>query len=203
MIEDFKKFIMRGNVLDMAVGIIIGAAFGSIVNSLVADVIMPPIGLILGNVDFSNLFLVLRDGAKAAGPYASLAAAKAAGAVTVNVGVFINTLISFLIVALAVFLLLRNINKLYKKQEARSPHHQGLPLLPDERPDQSHPLRTLHFGIESILTRPKFIRRSKEDDLVKSRRNDGFDCRGVRPDAHFLGRAPARPYNARRAKTEE
>ena len=118
MIEDFKKFIMRGNVLDMAVGIIIGAAFGSIVNSLVADVIMPPIGLILGNVDFSNLFLVLRDGAKAAGPYASLAAAKAAGAVTVNVGIFINTLISFLIVALAVFLLLRNINKLYKKQEA-------------------------------------------------------------------------------------
>ena len=118
MIEDFKKFIMRGNVLDMAVGIIIGAAFGSIVNSLVADVIMPPIGLILGNVDFSNLFLVLRDGAKAAGPYASLAAAKAAGAVTVNVGVFINTLISFVIVALAVFILLRNINKLYKKQEA-------------------------------------------------------------------------------------
>jgi len=118
MIEDFKKFIMRGNVLDMAVGIIIGAAFGSIVNSLVADVIMPPIGLILGNVDFSNLFLVLRDGAKAAGPYASLTAAKAAGAITVNVGVFINTLISFLIVALAVFLLIRNINKLYKKQEA-------------------------------------------------------------------------------------
>ena len=161
MIEDFKKFIMRGNVLDMAVGIIIGAAFGSIVNSLVADVIMPPIGLILGNVDFSNLFLVLRDGAKAAGPYASLAAAKAAGAVTVNVGVFINTLISFLIVALAVFLLLRNINKLYKKQEASS-HGQGLPLLSDERPAQSHPLRALHFGIESILTRPEFIRMSKE-----------------------------------------
>jgi large conductance mechanosensitive channel len=118
MIEDFKKFIMRGNVLDMAVGIIIGAAFGSIVNSLVADVIMPPIGLILGNVDFSNLFLVLRDGAKAAGPYASLAAAKAAGAITVNVGVFINTIITFLIVALAVFLLVRNVNKLYKKPEA-------------------------------------------------------------------------------------
>ena len=118
MVEDFKKFIMRGNVLDMAVGIIIGAAFGSIVNSLVADVIMPPIGLILGNVDFSNLFLVLKDGAKAAGPYASLAAAKAAGAITVNVGIFINTIITFLIVALAVFLLVRNVNKLYKKPEA-------------------------------------------------------------------------------------
>jgi len=116
--EEFKKFIMRGNVLDMAVGIIIGAAFGSIVNSLVADVIMPPIGLLLGNVDFSNLFLVLKDGAKAAGPYASLAAAKAAGAVTINIGVFINTVITFLIVALAVFLLVRNVNKLYKKEEA-------------------------------------------------------------------------------------
>jgi large conductance mechanosensitive channel len=118
MVEDFKKFIMRGNVLDMAIGIIIGAAFGTIVNSLVADVIMPPIGLLLGNVDFSNLFAVLKDGAKAAGPYASLAAAKAAGAVTINVGVFINTIISFLIVALAVFLLVRNINKLYPKEEA-------------------------------------------------------------------------------------
>ena len=118
MVEEFKKFIMRGNVLDMAVGIIIGAAFGTIVNSLVADVIMPPIGLLLGNVDFSNLFLVLRDGAKAAGPYASLAAAKAAGAVTINIGVFINTIITFLIVALAVFLLIRNVNKLYKKEEA-------------------------------------------------------------------------------------
>lgn len=118
MVEDFKKFIMRGNVLDMAVGIIIGASFGTIVNSLVADVIMPPVGLLLGNVDFSNLFAVLKDGAKAAGPYASLAAAKAAGAVTINVGVFINTIISFLIVALAVFILIRNINKLYKKEEA-------------------------------------------------------------------------------------
>jgi len=118
MIEDFKKFIMRGNVLDMAVGIIIGAAFGTIVSSLVADVIMPPIGLLLGNVDFSNLFFVLKDGAKAAGPYASLAAAKAAGAVTINAGVFINTIISFLIVALSVFLLVRNINRLYAKEEA-------------------------------------------------------------------------------------
>jgi large conductance mechanosensitive channel len=117
MVEDFKKFIMRGNVLDMAVGIIIGAAFGSIITSLVADVIMPPIGLLLGNVDFSNLFAVLKEG-KVAGPYASLAAAKAAGAVTINIGVFINTIISFLIVAFAVFMLIRGVNKIYKKEEA-------------------------------------------------------------------------------------
>lgn len=115
MIEEFKKFIMRGNVLDMAVGIIIGAAFGTIINSLVADVIMPPIGLLLGNVDFTNLFVVLKDGAKAASPYVSLASAKEAGAVTINIGVFINAIISFLIVALAIFLLIRSVNKLYPK----------------------------------------------------------------------------------------
>src|SRR5512137_1819390 len=117
MIEDFKKFIMRGNVLDMAVGIIIGAAFGTIVSSLVADVIMPPIGLLLGNVDFSNLFITLKDGAKAAGPYASLAEAKAAGAVTMNIEVFFNTIISFVIVAFAIFLLIRSINQLKRKEE--------------------------------------------------------------------------------------
>jgi large conductance mechanosensitive channel len=117
MIEDFKKFVMRGNVIDMAVGIIIGAAFGTIVNSLVADVIMPPIGLVLGNVDFSNLFIVLKEG-KVASPYASLASAKAAGAVTVNVGVFVNAIISFLIVAFAIFTLIRSINKMYRQQEA-------------------------------------------------------------------------------------
>jgi len=117
MVEEFKKFILRGNVLDMAVGIIIGAAFGTIITSLVADVIMPPIGLLLGNVDFSNLFIVLKDGANAAAPYASLAAAKQAGAVTMNIGVFINTIISFLIVASAIFVLIRSVNKLHKKQE--------------------------------------------------------------------------------------
>ena len=126
MIEEFKKFIMRGNVLDMAVGIIIGAAFGTIITSLVADVIMPPIGLLLGNVDFSNLFIVLKDGAKAAAPYASLAAAKQAGAVTMNIGVFINTIISFLIVALAIFLLIRSVNKLHQKQ-AEAPTTQDCP----------------------------------------------------------------------------
>ena len=117
MLKDFKEFAMRGNVVDMAVGIVIGAAFGTIVKSFVDDVLMPPIGLLLGNVDFSNLFITLKDGAKAAGPYASLAAAKAAGAVTLNLGLFINTVISFLIVAFAVFLVIKGINRM-KREEA-------------------------------------------------------------------------------------
>jgi len=117
MLKEFKEFAMRGNVVDMAVGIIIGAAFGTIVNSMVQDVIMPPIGLLLGNIDFSNLFAVLKEG-KVAGPYASVAAAKAAGAVTINYGVFINTIISFVIVAFAVFLLVRTINRLKRQGEA-------------------------------------------------------------------------------------
>ena len=116
MLKEFKEFAMRGNVVDMAVGIIIGAAFGSIVASLVSDVIMPPIGLILGNVDFSNLFIVLKSGS-VAGPYSSLSAAQEAGAVTINYGVFLNTILSFLIVAFAVFLLIRGINRLKRKEE--------------------------------------------------------------------------------------
>jgi large conductance mechanosensitive channel len=120
MLKEFKEFAMRGNVVDMAVGIIIAAAFGTIVNSLVADVIMPPIGLLLGNIDFANLFVVLKEGAKAAGPYGSLEAAKAAGAVSINYGFFINTVISFLVVAFAVFLLIRGINQM-KRQEAAPP----------------------------------------------------------------------------------
>ena len=119
MIKEFKAFAMRGNVIDMAVGIVIGGAFGKIVSSFVADVIMPPIGLLLGNVDFSNLFAVLKDG-KIAGPYASLAAAKSAGAVTLNLGVFINTIINFIIVAFAIFLLIRSVNR-FKKQEEAAP----------------------------------------------------------------------------------
>jgi len=117
MLKEFKEFALRGNVMDMAVGIIIGAAFGGIVNSFVSDVVMPPIGLLLGNVDFSNLYLILKEGA-VAGPFASLAEAKKAGAVTVSYGVFINTIINFLIVAFVVFLFIRNINKLRKKEEA-------------------------------------------------------------------------------------
>ena len=117
MLKEFKEFAMRGNVVDMAVGIIIGAAFGTIVKSLVADIIMPPIGLLLGNVDFSNLFIVLKQGATA-GPFATIAEAQKAGAVTINYGIFANTIISFLIVAFAVFLLIRAINKLQREEEA-------------------------------------------------------------------------------------
>ncbi|MBI5551391.1 MAG: large-conductance mechanosensitive channel protein MscL [Desulfobacterales bacterium] len=117
MVKEFKEFAMRGNVVDMAVGIIIGAAFGAIVQSLVADVIMPPIGFVLGNVDFSNLFVTIRDGAVVAGPYASLADAQKAGAVTINYGMFANKVISFLIVAFAVFMLVRGMNKLIKKEQ--------------------------------------------------------------------------------------
>lgn len=113
-INEFKKFAMRGNVIDMAVGIIIGAAFGKIVDSLVSDVIMPPIGLLLGKVDFSNLFITLKEGVVPA-PYASLDAAQKAGAVTMNVGLFVNALISFIIVAFAVFILIKAINELQAK----------------------------------------------------------------------------------------
>jgi large conductance mechanosensitive channel len=111
MVKEFKEFIMRGNVMDMAVGIIIGVAFGTVVNSLVADVIMPPVGLLLGKVDFANLFAVLKQGATA-GPYASLAAAKAAGAVTLNFGQFVNTIINFVILAFVIFLMVKGVNKL-------------------------------------------------------------------------------------------
>ncbi len=120
MFREFKEFAMRGNVMDMAVGIIIGAAFGSIVNSLVQDIIMPPIGLILGQVDFSNLFIVLQEG-KVPGPYASVAAAKSAGAVSVNVGLFINTIISFVIIAFSVFLLIRTMNRLQRPKKVSEP----------------------------------------------------------------------------------
>lgn len=115
MFKEFKEFAMRGNVIDMAVGIIIGAAFGTIVKSLVDDIIMPPIGLLLGSVDFSNLFAVIKEG-KIAGPYATLVAAKTAGAVTVNIGVFINTIISFGIIAFSVFLIIKQMNTLKRKE---------------------------------------------------------------------------------------
>jgi large conductance mechanosensitive channel len=112
MLKEFKEFAMRGNVLDMAVGIIIGAAFGKIVSSFVADVLMPPIGLLLGKVDFSNLFLTLSGQS-----YPSLDAAKAAGAPTLNYGMFFNTVIDFLIVAFAIFLLIRQVNRFTAKKE--------------------------------------------------------------------------------------
>jgi large conductance mechanosensitive channel len=117
MFKEFREFAMRGNVVDMAVGIIIGGAFGTIVKSLVSDVIMPPIGLALGGVDFADLFVVLKQGT-APGPYAALADAQKAGAVTINYGLFINSVISFLIVAWAVFLLIRMMNAMKRKEEA-------------------------------------------------------------------------------------
>ncbi len=121
MLKEFKEFAVRGNVVDLAVGIIIGGAFGKIVDSLVKDVIMPPIGLLLGNVDFSNLFLVLKEGAKTVGPYDTLKAAQDAGAVTINYGVFFNVMISFIIVAFAVFLLIKAINRMKNEQPAPPP----------------------------------------------------------------------------------
>jgi large conductance mechanosensitive channel len=117
MFKEFKEFIMRGNVVDMAVGIIIGAAFGSIVKSLVADVIMPPIGLLMGDIDFANLMLVIKEGNTAA-PYATLALAQEAGAVTINYGLFLNNIISFLIVAFAIFLMIKSINQMKREEEA-------------------------------------------------------------------------------------
>ena len=117
VLKEFREFAMRGNVIDLAVGVVIGGAFGAIVKSLVDDVIMPPIGLLIGNVDFANLFIVLKEGAKAAAPYASVAAAKEAGAVTLNIGLFINALVSFTIVAFAIFMLVKVINRLKREEK--------------------------------------------------------------------------------------
>ena len=124
MFKEFKEFAMRGNVLDMAVGIIIGAAFGKIVSSFVKDVLMPPIGLLLGGVDFSNLFAVLGEGT-----FATLAEAQEAGAATINYGLWIGTVIDFLIVAFAIFLVVRQMNKLKKQEEEK-------PAAPPEPPKQ-------------------------------------------------------------------
>jgi len=121
MLKEFKEFAMRGNVVDMAVGIIIGVAFGKIITSLVTDIIMPPIGLVLGHVDFSSLFLNI------SGTYPTLAQAKAAGAATINYGLFLNTTLDFLIVAFAVFLLVRQINRM-KKQPAPEPTTKNCPF---------------------------------------------------------------------------
>ena len=131
MLKEFKAFIMRGNVLDLAVAVIIGAAFGKIVSSFVADILMPPLGVVLGKVDFSNLFINLSGK-----PYESLAAAKAAGAATINYGVFLNNVIDFLIVAFAIFLLVHTANRFQKPAPAPEPTtkecvfcHTQIPLL--------------------------------------------------------------------------
>lgn len=116
MLKGFRDFIMRGNVIDLAVAVIIGAAFTKVVNSLVDDIIMPPIGLLLGKVDFTNAFVVLREGTKAPAPYATLADAKAAGAATLNYGLFISTIVTFLIVAFVVYLMIKSITRLGPKK---------------------------------------------------------------------------------------
>jgi len=122
MLKEFEEFAMRGNVLDMAIGIILGLAFGKIVTSLVNDIIMPPVGMLLGDVDFTNLFISLGGQS-----YATLAEAQAAGAPTINYGIFINTIIDFLIVAFVIFLLVRQINKMKKKEEAAPPNTKDCP----------------------------------------------------------------------------
>lgn len=127
MLKEFKEFALKGNVVDMAVGIIIGAAFGTIVKSLVDDILLPPIGLLLGNVDFSNLSVVLREG-KVAGPYVSVAAARQTGAVTLNVGLFLNTVISFLIVAFSVFLGVKGMNRLKRQAPPPDPSTTECPF---------------------------------------------------------------------------
>lgn len=128
MFKEFREFAMRGNVIDLAVGVVIGAAFGKIVDSLVKDIIMPPLGFLIGKVDFTNIFLTLAEG-KVAGPYATLDAAKSAGAVTINFGQFINHFISFLIVAFAIFLVVKVINRL-KREEAPAPAAE--PVTPED-----------------------------------------------------------------------
>lgn len=116
MLKEFKEFAMRGNVVDMAVGIVIGAAFGKIVSSFVGDILMPPIGLVLGGVDFSNIFVVLGEG-----EYPSVQAAKEAGAATWNIGLFINSVIDFVIIAFAIFLVVKAMNRLKRQEEAPAP----------------------------------------------------------------------------------
>jgi large conductance mechanosensitive channel len=119
-VKEFREFAVRGNVVDMAVGIIIGGAFGTVVKSFVDDVMMPPLGILVGNVDFSDMTMVLRQGSTP-GPYETLAAARDAGAVTLNVGLFLNAVVSFAIVAFAVFILVRAINRLKRTEEAPPP----------------------------------------------------------------------------------
>ncbi|MDF0590401.1 large conductance mechanosensitive channel protein MscL [Methanotrichaceae archaeon Mx] len=129
MINEFKEFAMRGNVLDMAIGIILGLAFGKIITSLVNDIIMPPVGMLLGGVDFTNLFISLSGVS-----YATLADAQAAGAPTINYGIFFNTIIDFLIVAFVIFLMIRQVNKMKKKEEAAAPNTKGCPYCKEEIP---------------------------------------------------------------------
>lgn len=148
MIKEFRDFAVKGNVVDMAVGIIIGAAFGKIVSSLVSDVIMPPIGLLLGNVDFSSLTLVLKE------------ATETTPAITVKYGLFINTIIDFVIVALAIFLVIKQMNRL-KQPAPPGADNEGLPAVLDERAAQGDEMRALHVRLESRITRATYETRTK------------------------------------------
>ena len=146
MIKDFKAFIMRGNVVDLAVGVIIGAAFGSIVKSLVDDMLMPVLGLLTGRHRFLEHFVLLKAGAKAAPPYSSLAEAKAAGAVTMNYGVFINAVIAFLIVAFCVFLLVRAVAQLHKAPGRARAEHERLSVLQAQHPEGCDAVSGVHVA---------------------------------------------------------
>jgi large conductance mechanosensitive channel len=139
MVKEFKEFISRGNVMDLAVGVIIGGAFGAIVNSLVADVVMPLVGMLTGGIDFSNWFVVLKEG-KVPGPYVSLAAAKAASAVTLNVGTFINAVVNFVIIAWAIFVMVKAINRV-----------RGVAPAPDAAPPPPTPSEALLAEIRDLL----------------------------------------------------
>ncbi len=175
-LNEFKKFAMRGNVIDMAVGIIIGAAFGKIVDSLVKDIIMPPIGLLIGSMDFSNLFFVLKDVPNHSGAYASLAQAAEAGATTLNVGNFLNAVISFTIVAFAVFILIKGINKVegtISKKEAdaaaaAAPKTKKCPYCCEEIPLQATrcPHCTSELGSVSQEPAPKKRGRQSKKNAV-------------------------------------
>ena len=146
MWKDFKAFIMRGNVLDLAVAVVIAGAFGAIVKSAVDDIIMPPIGVLLGGIDFSNLFMLIKAGPKAPPPYASLADAKAAGAVTLNYGMFLNTVITFLIVALGRVHRRSHCQPLPGKARRRAAEHKGVQILRDRHPDRRFPLPELYVA---------------------------------------------------------
>lgn len=136
LFQQFKAFLLRGNVVDLAVGMVVGTAFSNMVKSLVDNLIMPPIGLLIGGVDFSNLFITLKEGTKAAEPYETLAAAQAAGAVTLNIGLFINTVISLVIVGFAIFLVVKAINRLHKTPKAE-PTTKSCPQCCTEIPIQA------------------------------------------------------------------
>lgn len=141
MLKEFKEFAMRGNVIDLAVGVVVGAAFGKIVDSLVKDIIMPPIGLVLGKVDFTNLFVTLREGGKLPGPYETLDAAQKAGAVTLNIGLFVNALVSFLIVAFAIFIAVKAINRMKREEKAA-------PAAPAPTPEEIVLLREIRDSLK-------------------------------------------------------